>query len=116
VVIAKIKAAPKPTMIHFLGLLPDSLGSGSGGSGAGAGASAEHDRRASAVAKMMTTTAGGSGEAALAASKAEDDKAAVTGLIGGGVSYGGTGATPQPGKQARSTLPPTMADGGMGVL
>lgn len=85
VVLARIKSAPRPLIIHFIGTFPDA-------------APPTH----AASAADATATA----PAFAAVPVAVDEP--VTDLIGGGVSYVGTGATPKPAAaSARSGLAAT---------
>ena len=91
VIVARLKSAPRPLMIHFLGLFPKRERSGEEEA-----ATAARSAAAGLSAVSVAGPAPGGGAAAAASSF---DARSVTGLIGGGVSFG-TGATPRPGGDA----------------
>lgn len=90
VIVAKLRTAPRPLMIHFLGIIATPPGGGASTPTAAAGAA--------------SAAAGTAAVATAAAEPAPPAADVVTGLIGDGVSYVGTGATPRPGMAARTGL------------
>ena len=111
VVVVKLKTAPRPMMVHFLGMFApverdSDEGGGGGGGGAAAAAASGGAGSAAAVAGPAPAPAPvlAAAAPAPAAPAPVADERAVTGLIGEGISYVGTGATPRPGAAARTGL------------
>jgi hypothetical protein len=108
VIVAKLKTAPRPLMIHFLGLFPDRPAhEGAGelrgaGGGGGAGAMSSVPMAEAPAAARASSDAPAAAEPGAATGEA--DSRAIGGLIGGGISYVGTGATPRPGAAPRTGL------------
>lgn len=98
VVVAKLKSAPRPMMVHFLGLFT-STGRPDDESDL---ASVPVSSPISAPPSVSLAAFVHPAETAQAPAPAEEK--VVTGLIGEGVSFIGTGATPRPGAPARTGL------------
>jgi hypothetical protein len=99
VVVAKLKSAPRPMMVHFLGLFT-STGRPDDESDL---ASVPVSSPISAPAPVSLAAFVHPAESAPAPAAAPEEQV-VTGLIGEGVSFIGTGATPRPGAPARTGL------------
>jgi len=98
VLVAKLKSAPRPMMVHFLGLFDATKTRDDGEGDAAATAPAPASVTATSMADFLPMPA------PAPASSVGDDATAIGGLIGGGVSFLGTGATPRPGMAARTGL------------
>jgi hypothetical protein len=104
VIVAKLKTAPRPLMIHFLGLFPDRPAHEGDLRGAGGGAGAMSSVPMVEAPAATRAYADAPAAAEPVAGAGEGDSRAIGGLIGGGISYVGTGATPRPGAAPRTGL------------